>query len=85
MGELLKGKVLFPGTDCILYQHGMSPPQFSAFSPLRINLPFPLQSAPRMQTCGFAIQSKAFLVESCINRENFGINRVDNKTLIDLG
>uniref|UniRef100_A0A671YKI7 mitogen-activated protein kinase n=1 Tax=Sparus aurata TaxID=8175 RepID=A0A671YKI7_SPAAU len=25
MGELLKGKVLFPGTDCILYQPGKSP------------------------------------------------------------
>ncbi|KAG7497941.1 mitogen-activated protein kinase 11-like [Solea senegalensis] len=24
MGELLKGKVLFPGTDCILYQHGIA-------------------------------------------------------------
>uniref|UniRef100_A0A665TUA1 mitogen-activated protein kinase n=1 Tax=Echeneis naucrates TaxID=173247 RepID=A0A665TUA1_ECHNA len=31
MGELLKGKVLFPGSDCILYQHFMSPQQFAAF------------------------------------------------------
>uniref|UniRef100_A0A671YPU0 mitogen-activated protein kinase n=1 Tax=Sparus aurata TaxID=8175 RepID=A0A671YPU0_SPAAU len=34
MGELLKGKVLFPGTDCILYQPGKSPLQFAAFFPL---------------------------------------------------
>uniref|UniRef100_A0A8C9YY63 mitogen-activated protein kinase n=1 Tax=Sander lucioperca TaxID=283035 RepID=A0A8C9YY63_SANLU len=34
MGELLKGKVLFPGTDCILYHHGKSPLQFAAFFPL---------------------------------------------------
>lgn len=33
MGELLKGKVLFPGTDCILYHHGRSPLQFVAFFP----------------------------------------------------
>uniref|UniRef100_A0A8C3AQU8 mitogen-activated protein kinase n=1 Tax=Cyclopterus lumpus TaxID=8103 RepID=A0A8C3AQU8_CYCLU len=34
MGELLKGKVLFPGTDCILYQHGERPTAICNLFPL---------------------------------------------------
>lgn len=40
MGELLKGKVLFPGTDCILYMHEKSPRLLQLFfTPLNFNLP----------------------------------------------
>lgn len=85
MGELLKGKVLFPGTDCILYQHAKSPLLFAAssfFNLLSINLPSSLWT---QTSCGFALQSQAFLKGRCINREKWGMNWSDDKRLNYLG
>lgn len=63
MGELLKGKVLFPGTDCILYQ--LSTLQLSSIT---LNLLILLRSALWLQTsCELASQSEGFLKGRVIN------------------
>lgn len=87
MGELLKGKVLFPGTDCILYQPGKSPLQFAAFFPLLASAFHYLRKVPcgRRPLADLHYNPEAFLKGRRVDTEKWGVNGSDDKRLNYLG